>query len=95
MQGCDAICRPASDSPDPLWSYAAGHLGLYGWMRVADHHTERTFLCGVLQLPPRDWRDAYEGRVLPDEATEVAYDEYAAQHGTGPVAASDPAPPAA
>ena len=93
MQGCDAICRPASDSPDPLWSYAAGHLGLYGWMRVADRHAKRTFLRGLLQLPLRDWRDTYEGRVPPDEAAEVACDEYAAQHGTGPVAASDPAPP--
>jgi len=80
-----------SPSLDPLWTYAGHDLGLYGWMRVADQQARRTFGRGLLDLPPRDWRDMYDGRVPPTEAADVAIDEHAARHGTGPAAAPPPA----
>lgn len=38
--------------------------------------------CQLLDLPARDWRAEYDGRVPPEEAADVAVDEYAAVHGT-------------
>ena len=94
LQGCAEIGRATETGTDPLWTYAAGHLGFYGWLRVASRHAMRTFRCGVLDLPPRDWRDAYDGCVPPKEAADIAIDEYASQHGTGPITAPDLEPPA-
>lgn len=88
-----AIHPGSSPESDRLWTYAGGVLGFYGWLRVADHHAEQVFSCGILDLPPRDWRGEYDGRVPPTEAADVAIDEYAAQHGTGPVTTAAPEPP--
>jgi len=54
----------ASPSLDPLWAYAGQDLGYYGWLRVADHQARQAFGCSLLDLPPRDWREMYNGRVL-------------------------------
>ena len=88
--------RPGpSHDQDPLWACAGQQLGYYGWLRVADQHARQAFGRGLLDLPPRDWQEMYLGRVLPTEAVDVAIDEHAAQHGTGPVLASAPVSPAA
>ena len=88
--------RPGpSPDQDPLWAYAGQHLGLYGWLWIADQRARQAFGCGLLDLPPRDWQEMYLACVPPTEAADVAIDEYAAQHGTGPVVASVPASPAA
>lgn len=42
----------------------------------------------MFDLPDRNWRDEYDGRVPPAEAVDVAIDEYASKHGTGLVLAS-------
>ena len=38
---------------------------------------------GLMDLPDRNWRDQYDGRVEPDEAADVAIDEAAAKFGIG------------
>ena len=80
---------------DPLWTCAGQQLGFYGWLRVADQRVRQAFDRSLLDLPPRDWQEMYLGRVPPTEAADVAIDEHAAQHGTGPVVASAPVSPAA
>jgi len=82
-----------SPSLDPLWAYTGQDLGYYGWLRVADQQARQTFGCGLLDLPPRDWREMYIGRVPPIEAAAVAIDEHAAQHGTGPAPIPRPVAP--
>ncbi len=93
MEGCDAVYRERRDGPDPLWIHAGGHLAFYGWLRVANCYATRTFLSGLLQLPPRDWRGLYDGRVPPTEAADIAFDEYESVHGIGSVPRSGPMPP--
>lgn len=95
VKGEGTIYMGQSPDLDRLWRYAAGHLGFYGWLRVVNWRTERIARCCLLDLPARDWRAEYEGRVPPDEAADVAYDEYAAVHGTGPVTARTESPPGA
>lgn len=94
MEGCDAVYRERRDDPDPLWSYAGGQLGFYGWLRVSNCYATRTFLSGLLQLPSRDWLGLYNGRVPPTEAADVAFDEYESVHGVGSLPHSDPVPTA-
>ena len=87
--------RPGpSPDQDPLWACAGQQLGLYGWLWIADQRARQAFGRGLLDLPPRDWQGAYLGRVPPTEAVDVAIDEHAARHGTGPAVASDPMSPA-
>ena len=86
--------RPGpSPDQDPLWACAGHQLGLYGWLWIADQRARQAFGRGLLDLPPRDWQAMYVGCILPTEAVDVAIDEHAAQHGTGPVVASDPVSP--
>ncbi len=88
--------RPGpSPDQDPLWACAGQQLGYYGWLWIADQRARQAFGCGLLDLPPRDWQAMYLACVPPTEAADVAIDEYAAQHGTGPVVAPVPASPAA
>ena len=94
MEGCDMVYRERRDSPDPLWSHAGGQLGFYGWLRVANCYATRTFLSGLLQLPPRDWLGLYNGRVPPTEAADIAFDEYESVHGIGSVPRFGSTPPA-
>ncbi len=67
-----------------LWAYANGHCGFWGWL-VAASRQARTVshraLLDVLDLPARDWRDEYDGRVPPEKAAEVAVDEHSSLHG--------------
>ena len=88
--------RPGpSPDQDPLWACAGQQLGYYGWLRVADQRVKQAFGRGLLDLPPRDWRALYNGRVPPTEAVDVAIDEHAAQHGTEAVVAQAPLSPTA
>lgn len=93
LAGRNPLHPGLSRSLDRFWVYSGGHLGFYGWLRVANRRTDRVFLCGLLDLPERDWWDEYNERVPPAEAADVAIDEYASRHGTGPVPASAWTPP--
>ena len=88
--------RPGpSPDQDALWACAGQQLGLYGWLWIADQRARQAFGCGLLDLPPRDWRALYDSRVPPTEAVDVAIGEHAAQHGTGAVVAQAPISPTA
>ncbi len=81
------ITRCPSSEPDRLWTHAAGHLGFYGWLMVANSHAARTckwIILDLLDLPPRDWRGEYDGRVPPAEAADIAIDEHESVRGTRP-----------
>ena len=83
-------CTPFLHEPgccavhDRIWDIANGHLGFYGWLRVVNWRCHAIDRLSVLDLPHRDWRDEYEGRVAPDEAADVALDEFASVHGVRP-----------
>ncbi len=73
--------------PDRLWTHAAGDLGFYGWLKVANSHAARTckwIILDLLDLPPRDWRGEYDARVPPEEAADIAIDEHESVRGTQP-----------
>jgi hypothetical protein len=58
-----------------LWDYAAGHLGFYGFLRIADARISRKVMVGLLDLPDRNWRDAYDDEAHPSEEADEALDE--------------------
>lgn len=67
-----------------LWAYANGHCGFWGWLMIASRQARtlsRRALLDVLDLPAREWRDDYDGRVPPEEAADVALDEHDSVHG--------------
>ena len=65
---CAAIHRSVSGGPDPLWTHAGQHLSFHGWLHVAIRHAMQTLHCGLLEPPPRDRRNADDGRQHPREA---------------------------
>ena len=66
---------------DRIWELADGHLGFYGWLRVVNWRCHAIDRLSLLDLPLRDWREEFDGRVPPDEAANVALDEFASEHG--------------
>jgi hypothetical protein len=66
---------------DDLYRYAGQHLGFYGWLRVADARIGRRIGLGLMDLPDRLWRDAYEDQLHPAEAADEAISEMAAELG--------------
>jgi hypothetical protein len=58
-----------------LWDYAAGDLGFYGFLRIADARISRRVMVGLLDLPDRSWRDAYDNEAHPSEEADDALDE--------------------
>ena len=72
--GCSAV-------HDRICELADGHVGFYGWLRVVNAQCHAVDCLDILDLPPRDWREEYDGRVPPDEAADVALDEFASEHG--------------
>ena len=70
------------EANDRLWAHAGGGLGFHGWLSMANARCEDVEGLCLLDLPARDWREEYQGRVPPEEAADVAVDEYAALHGT-------------
>ena len=73
-----------SNKHDRLWTFAGGHRGFYGWLRVANERSNAVDRIALLNLPPRDWREEYLGRVPPEEAADVALDEFASVAGIQP-----------
>ena len=69
---------------DHLWIFANGHRGFCGWLRVATARCESIDRIVLLNLPTRDWRGEYDGRVPPAEAADVALDELASVAGIEP-----------
>ena len=84
--GRDPIRHIAGDNDvhDRLWTFADGHRGFYGWLRVANERCEAIGRIVLLNLPPRDWREEYFGCVPPEEAADVALDEFASVAGIQP-----------
>lgn len=79
LAGRGPIEREPADTR--LWDYAGGHLGFYGYLRVADTRISRRVGVGLLGLADRRWRDAYDGRVHPSEAADGAIAEEAEEMG--------------
>ena len=83
------------DNPDHkgFWEYARGHLGFFGYLRVANRRIESKMeaACGtpfgLFELPDRLWRDAYENRQHPLDAADEALAEYLSEMGHPDVAA--------
>jgi hypothetical protein len=67
-----------------VWDMADGHVGFYGWLCAVNAQCQATDRINLFDLPPRDWREEYDGRVPPDEAADVALDEFASVHGVRP-----------
>ena len=72
--------RPADSR---LWDYAAGHLGFYGYLRVANTRILHKVGLGLMDPSDRLWRDHYEERLHPDEAADEAIIDEAADMGCG------------
>jgi len=70
--------RPA---PDRLWDYADGHLGFYGFLRVANARIVRRVGVGLMDLSDRCWRNSYEEQAHPGEAADEAIADEAADMG--------------
>lgn len=84
LAGAGPIQPQARHMAGRLWAYAGGHWGFWGWLLVASRQAQkvsRRHVLDVLDLPARDWRDEYDGRVPPEEAADVAVDEHASRHG--------------
>ncbi|WP_338929175.1 hypothetical protein WDZ11_22785 (plasmid) [Roseomonas mucosa] len=63
------------DEHDRLFEYSGGHLGFYGFLRVANHRISKRLMIGLMDLPDRLWRDAYEDGAHPSEAADEAISE--------------------
>ena len=70
LDGQSPIERRPADGR--LWDYAAGHLGFYGYLRVANTRILHKVGLGLLDLSDRLWRDSYEERRHPGEAADEA-----------------------
>ena len=69
----------ACESHDRLFEYAGGHLGFYGFLRVANARISRRLGIGLADLPDRLWRDAYDDEAHPSEAADAAIEEEAGE----------------
>ena len=79
LAGRDPVEREPGDAG--LWDHAGGHLGFYGFLRVAEARILGRVGVGLLSLADRRWRDAYDGRVHPGEAADEAIAADAAEMG--------------
>ncbi|MDU7519871.1 MAG: hypothetical protein E7K72_00520 [Roseomonas mucosa] len=71
----------AHDTHDRLFDYAAGHLGFYGFLRVANARISGRVMVGLLDLPDRLWRDAYDDGAHPGDAANEAITQVADEMG--------------
>ncbi len=78
--------QPIGRKPDTdrLWDYAGGHLGFYGYLRVANHRIIKRTGVGLMDLADRRWRDAYDEQAHPSEEADEAIAEESAEMGFGP-----------
>jgi len=73
LAGLPAIEPSTGDAR--LWEYAQGHLGYFGFLKVADLRIGRCVLVGLMDLPDRPWRDAYDDGAHPAEEADEALAE--------------------
>ena len=73
--------RGRSITHDHLFDYSGGHLGFYGFLRVANARIERRLVIGLLDLPDHLWRDSYEDGAHPCEAADEFIAECAGEMG--------------
>ena len=71
----------AQDTHDRLFEYAGGHLGFYGFLRVANARISGRVMVGLMDLPDRLWRDAYDDGAHPGDAANEAISEAAEEMG--------------
>lgn len=64
-----------SSTHDSLFEYSDGHQGFYGWLRVANTRIQHRAIVGLMDLPDRCWRDAYEDEAHPAEEADEAIAE--------------------
>ena len=69
------------DTHDRLFEYAGGHLGFYGFLRLANARISGRVMVGLLDLPDRLWRDAYDDGAHPGDAANEAITEVAEEMG--------------
>ncbi|BFL66289.1 hypothetical protein [Roseomonas mucosa] len=69
------------ETHDRLFEYAGGHLGFYGFLRVANFRIARRLMIGLMDLPDRLWRDAYEDGAHPSEEADEAIQDAGAEMG--------------
>ena len=62
----------AQDTHDRLFEYAGDHLGFYGFLRVANARIQGRVMVGLMDLPDRLWRDAYDDGAHPGDAANEA-----------------------
>lgn len=55
--------------------YAAGHLGFYGYLRVANRICIRIAGVGIFDLPDQCWWDSYEAQEPPGDVVRAALEE--------------------
>ena len=79
LDGQSPIERRPADSR--LWDYAAGHLGFYGYLRVANTRILHKVGLGLMDLSDRLWRDSYDERRHPGEVADEAITEEIADMG--------------
>ena len=65
----------AQDTHDRLFDYAGGHLGFYAFLRVANACITGRVMVGLMDLPDRLWRDAYDDGAHPGDAANEAISE--------------------
>lgn len=77
LVGKPPILAPAPDhkSGTGLWEYSQGHVGFYGYLMVAEAVVMKAFRLGLLDLPDRMWRDAYDDRLDPAAEAQAAIGE--------------------
>lgn len=83
LQGKKSFLHVRGHDPihDALHGYAGGHLGFYGYLRVANASIIRRCGIGLLDLPDRLWRDDYDDQLHPAEAANTALEEAAEDMG--------------
>ena len=79
LAGKPPIAREPVD--ESLWEYAQGHLGFYGFLRIADARITLKVGIGLLDLRDRLWRDSYDEHAHPGDAADDAVTEDAAELG--------------
>ncbi|MHB0697133.1 hypothetical protein [Roseomonas mucosa] len=79
LAGKELIHYPpgARDTHDRLFDYAGGgHLGFYGFLRVANAHISGRVMVGLPDLPDRLWRDAYDNGAHPGDTANLFSHSY-------------------
>lgn len=55
--------------------YAAGHLGFYGYLRVANRISILAAGVGIFDLPDQCWRDSYDAQEPPEDVVRDVLEE--------------------